>query len=170
MLAERVPEMLVAVSCSKNFGLYSDRTGCAIVLGASRAAVRHAETALQNVARTLYSMPPEHGAALVTTILGDEGLRAAWRAELEEMRGRIGANRSDLCAQLDSLGWTGQARALARQKGMFSMLPFTPQQMLRLRQEFAVYGTTGGRINIAGLAGHQVPRLAHAIGAVLGGE
>ncbi|WP_407836487.1 aromatic amino acid transaminase [Streptomyces sp. DSM 116496] len=167
MLAERVPEMLIAVSCSKNFGLYSDRVGCAIVLGASARSVRHAETALQNAARTLYSMPPEHGAAVVTTILEDEGLRAAWRAELDVMRGRIMANRADLVAHLSALGRTEQARSLARQKGMFSMLPLTPQQMLRLRRQYAVYGTTSGRINIAGIPANRIPRLAQGIAAVL---
>ncbi|MFE4259149.1 aromatic amino acid transaminase [Streptomyces sp. NPDC056883] len=167
MLAERVPEMLIAVSCSKNFGLYSDRVGCAIVLGASARSVRHAETALQNAARTLYSMPPEHGAAVVTTILEDEGLRAAWRAELDVMRGRIMANRADLVAHLGALGREEQARSLARQKGMFSMLPLTPQQMLRLRRQYAVYGTTSGRINIAGIPANRIPRLAQGIAAVL---
>ncbi len=167
MLAARVPEMLIAVSCSKNFGLYSDRVGCAIVLGASRQAVRHAETALQNAARTLYSMPPEHGAAVVTTILEDEGLRAAWRAELDVMRGRIMANRADLTAHLDTLGCTEQARSLARQKGMFSMLPLTSHQMLRLRRQYAIYGTTSGRINIAGIPAHRIPCLAQGIAAVL---
>ncbi|WP_327255991.1 amino acid aminotransferase [Streptomyces sp. NBC_01244] len=167
MLAARVPEMLIAVSCSKNFGLYSDRVGCAIVLGATGRAVRHAETALQNAARTLYSMPPEHGAAVVTTILEDEGLRAAWRAELDVMRDRIMANRADLTAHLSALGRTEQARSLARQKGMFSMLPLTPHQMLRLRRQHAIYGTTSGRINIAGIPAHRIPCLARGIAAVL---
>ncbi|MGW5847287.1 amino acid aminotransferase [Streptomyces sp. NPDC055254] len=167
MLAERVPEMLVAVSCSKNFGLYSDRTGCALVLGASARAVRHAETALQNAARTLYSMPPEHGAAVVATVLGDEGLRAAWRAELDVMRGRIAANRTDLSARLTALGLDAPARTLARQKGMFSMLPLDPAQMLRLRREFAIYGTTSGRVNIAGLPADRVACLAQGVAAVL---
>ncbi|MFD9480847.1 MULTISPECIES: aromatic amino acid transaminase [Streptomyces] len=168
MLAARVPEMLIAVSCSKNFGLYSDRVGCAIVLGASGQAVRHAETALQNAARTLYSMPPEHGAAVVTTILEDDGLRAAWRAELEVMRGRIMDNRADLVAHLSALGCADQARSLARQKGMFSMLPLSAQQMLRLRRQYAVYGTTSGRINIAGIPAHRIPCLARGIAGVLG--
>lgn len=167
MLAERVPEMLIAVSCSKNFGLYSDRTGCAIVLGASAQAVRHAETALQNAARTLYSMPPEHGAAVVTTILEDEGLRSAWRTELEVMRGRITANRTELTAHLDVLGHGALAASLARQKGMFSMLPLTSPQMLRLRRQFAVYGTTSGRINIAGIPADRIPCLARGIAGVL---
>lgn len=168
LLAARVPEMLIAVSCSKNFGLYSDRTGCAIVLGASGRSVRHAETALQNAARTLYSMPPEHGAAVVTAILEDDGLRAAWRAELDVMRGRIEANRADLTARLSALGHDAQARALARQRGMFSMLPLSSQEMLRLRREHAIYGTTSGRINIAGLPADRVPCLARGIAAVLG--
>ncbi|GGT14674.1 amino acid aminotransferase [Streptomyces purpureus] len=167
MLAERVPEMLIAVSCSKNFGLYSDRTGCAIVLGPSPRALRHAETALQNAARTLYSMPPEHGAAIVTAVLGDDRLRALWESELDAMRGRISANRADLTARLAALGHTAEARALARQKGMFSILPLAPEQMLRLRRQFGVYGTTTGRINIAGVSAHQIPYLAQSVGAVL---
>ncbi|MCX5193503.1 aromatic amino acid transaminase [Streptomyces sp. NBC_00249] len=167
LLAARVPEMLVAVSCSKNFGLYSDRTGCAIVLGASGQAVRHAETALQNAARTLYSMPPEHGAAVVTTILEDEGLRALWRAELEAMRGRIAANRTDLARHLTGLGQGAPARTLARQRGMFSMLPLTGEEMLRLRREHAIYGTTAGRINIAGIPSERIPCLARGMASVL---
>ncbi|MCB5165422.1 aromatic amino acid transaminase [Streptomyces bambusae] len=169
MLAARVPEMLVAISCSKNFGLYSDRTGCAIVLGPSARSLRHVETALQNAARTLYSMPPEHGAAVVTTILEDPGLRTAWRAELEVMRGRITANRTDLTAHLANLGHEGTARVLEGQKGMFSMLPLDAGQMADLRTRFAVYGTTSGRINIAGIPAHRIPYLARSVAAVLGG-
>ncbi|MFJ8586691.1 aromatic amino acid transaminase [Streptomyces sp. NPDC093595] len=167
MLADRVPEMLIAVSCSKNFGLYSDRTGCAVVLGPSRAALRNVETALQNAARTLYSMPPEHGAAVVTAILEDDGLRAAWRAELDDMRARIQANRADLVAQLDSLGHAAQAGSLARQKGMFSTLPLSADGMHALRRRFAIYGTDSGRINIAGIPAHRIPCLAQGIAAVL---
>ncbi|MER5929053.1 aromatic amino acid transaminase [Streptomyces sp. NPDC002054] len=167
MLAERVAEMFIAVSCSKNFGLYSDRTGCAIVLGSSRRTVTHAETALQNAARTQYSMPPEHGAAVVTTILEDDGLRAAWRAELDEMRARITANRTELAARLTALGRGEQAQTLARQKGMFSMLPLRVDQMLLLRRQFAIYGTTAGRINIAGIPADRIPCLAEGIAAVL---
>ncbi|MEU3907083.1 aromatic amino acid transaminase [Streptomyces goshikiensis] len=167
MLAERVPEMLIAISCSKNFGLYSDRTGCAVVLGASRQSLRHVETALQNAARTLYSMPPEHGAAVVTAILEDDGLRTAWRTELDAMRGRIEANRAGLAARLGALGWDTQAASLARQKGMFSMLPLSAEQMVRLRGEFAIYGTTAGRINIAGLPSDRITCLARGIAGVL---
>ncbi|MFE2283451.1 aromatic amino acid transaminase [Streptomyces sp. NPDC059443] len=168
MLADRVPEMLLAISCSKNFGLYSDRTGCAVVLGASRQSLRHAETALQNAARTLYSMPPEHGAAIVTAVLGDEGLRAVWQAELDGMRRRITANRTELTTRLSALGWGAQADVLARQKGMFSMLPLTPEQMIRLRSRYAVYGTTSGRVNIAGIGADRIPCLAQGIAGVLG--
>ncbi|MET9803899.1 amino acid aminotransferase [Streptomyces sp. NPDC006368] len=167
MLAERVPEMLIAVSCSKNFGLYSDRTGCAVVIGSSRTALRHVETALQNAARTLYSMPPEHGAAVVTTVLEDAGLRAAWRTELDGMRARITANRADLVAHLGALGRGTQAESLARQKGMFSTLPLTPDDMRRLRRRFGIYGTASGRINIAGVPAHRIPYLAQGIAATL---
>ncbi|MCQ6552070.1 aromatic amino acid transaminase [Streptomyces sp. C10-9-1] len=169
MLADRLPELLIAVSCSKNFGLYSDRTGCAIVLGPDARALRHVETALQNAARTLYSMPPEHGAAVVTCILGDERLRADWRAELDAMRGRIAANRTELVGNLRSLGREDLAETLARQKGMFSMLPLEPGHMRELRQRHGVYGTAGGRINIAGVAAHRIPYLAVSVAAVSGG-
>ncbi|CAL9313196.1 MULTISPECIES: aromatic amino acid transaminase [unclassified Streptomyces] len=167
MLAARLPEVLVAVSCSKNFGLYADRTGCAIVLGASERALRHAETALQNAARTLYSMPPEHGAAIVAAVLEDAGLRGMWRDELDGMRARIAANRAALVAELRALGCDALAGPLARQKGMFAGLPLTAGQMALLRREHAVYGTATGRINIAGLPEAQAGRLAGALVAVL---
>ncbi|MCH0543030.1 aspartate/tyrosine/aromatic aminotransferase [Streptomyces sp. MUM 203J] len=167
MLAERLPELLVAVSCSKNFGLYADRTGCAMVLGSSRAALRHVETALQNAARTLYSMPPEHGAAIVTTVLEDAALRAVWRTELDAMRSRIAANRSALVAGLEALGRGDFAAPLALQKGMFAGLGLDAERMRVLRREHAVYGTETGRINIAGIAAERIPQLARGISAVL---
>ncbi|MEU2183241.1 aromatic amino acid transaminase [Streptomyces thermolilacinus] len=166
-LAARLPEVLVAVSCSKNFGLYADRTGCAIVLGSSARALRHVETALQNAARTLYSMPPEHGAAIVATILQDAELRGMWRAELDGMRDRIAANRAALVAELRALGCDGLAEPLARQKGMFAGLPLSSEQMTVLRRDHAVYGTATGRVNIAGLPAEQAGRLAGALTAVL---
>ncbi|MFD3353146.1 amino acid aminotransferase [Streptomyces fradiae] len=166
-LAERLPEVLVAVSCSKNFGLYADRTGCAIVLGSSAPALRHVETALQNAARTLYSMPPEHGAAVVATVLQDAELRGLWRAELDGMRDRIAANRAALVAELEALGLGGWAEPLARQKGMFAGLPLSPEQMAALRRDHAVYGTATGRVNIAGLPVEKAGRLAAALAAVL---
>ncbi|URM89071.1 aromatic amino acid transaminase [Streptomyces sp. MRC013] len=166
MLAERLPEVLAAVSCSKNFGLYADRTGCAIVLGSSARALRRAETALQNAARTLYSMPPEHGAAVVAAVLGDAELRGLWRAELDAMRDRIASNRAALVAALEALGRGALAESLARQKGMFAGLPLSPEQMAALRRDHAVYGTAAGRINVAGLPSDRVDRLAGAIAAV----
>lgn len=167
MLADRLPEVLIAVSCSKNFGLYSDRTGCAIVLGPSRQTLRHVETALQNAARVMYSMPPDHGAAVVATVLEDAGLRATWRAELDGMRGRIAANRADLVEHLTALGCPEVAESLRRQKGMFSMLPLTPEQMRRMRGRSGIYGTNAGRINIAGVCAHRIPFLAQGIAASL---
>ncbi|MFG3037539.1 MULTISPECIES: amino acid aminotransferase [unclassified Streptomyces] len=167
MLAERLPEVLIAVSCSKNFGLYSDRTGCAVVVGSSTRALRHVETALQNAARTLYSMPPDHGAAVVATVLEDERLKALWLAELDVMRRRITDNRTDLVAHLAALGHERQAAGLARQKGMFSMLPLTPERMRGMRRRSGVYGTTSGRINIAGVPGHRIPFLARGIADAL---
>ncbi|MET9131449.1 aminotransferase class I/II-fold pyridoxal phosphate-dependent enzyme [Streptomyces antibioticus] len=128
--------------------------------------MRHVETALQNAARTLYSMPPEHGAAVVTTILADDALRSLWREELDAMRGRITANRADLVGNLRALGCSDLAEPLARQKGMFSMLPLDSDAMRRLRRQFAVYGTASGRINIAGIPAHRIPYLAQGVAAV----
>ncbi|MFD7322535.1 aromatic amino acid transaminase [Streptomyces sp. NPDC059875] len=167
MLAERLPEVLIAVSCSKNFGLYSDRTGCAMVVGSSAKALRHVETALQNAARVMYSMPPEHGAAVVATVLEDDRLRADWLAELDAMRHRITANRADLVAHLDALGRADVAASLRRQKGMFSMLPLTSDQMRRMRRQSGIYGTASGRINIAGVSAHRIPYLAQGIATAL---
>ncbi|MFJ3160506.1 amino acid aminotransferase [Streptomyces kanasensis] len=169
MLAERLPEVLVAVSCSKNFGLYADRTGCAIVVGSSPRALAHAETALQNAARTLYSMPPEHGAAIVATVLEDDALRSCWHAELNVMRRRVAANRAALVARLAELGCGAWAEPLARQKGMFAGLPLSPDGMRALRRDHAVYGTTSGRLNIAGLPADRVDQLAGALAAVVSG-
>ncbi|MFE1377669.1 aromatic amino acid transaminase [Streptomyces sp. NPDC058740] len=167
MLAERLPEVLIAVSCSKNFGLYSDRTGCALVVGSSHRTLRHVETALQNAARTLYSMPPDHGAAIVATILEDEHLRTEWLAELAAMRHRITANRTGLVDGLRALGHEEEARSLARQKGMFSMLPLTADGMRRMRRRSGIYGTTAGRINIAGVPADRIPFLAQGIADAL---
>ncbi|OLZ72050.1 hypothetical protein AV521_08975 [Streptomyces sp. IMTB 2501] len=146
ILAELLAEVLIAVSCSKNFDLHGDRTGCVMVVGSSGRALRHDETALQNAVRTLYSMPPRLG-AVVATVLEDERLWAAWLGELDGMRHRISANRADLVARLRALGHGEQATSLVRHKGMFSMLPFTPDQMRRLRGQFGIYGTTSRRIH-----------------------
>jgi aspartate/tyrosine/aromatic aminotransferase len=167
-LAAKVPEMVVAASCSKNFGLYRDRVGCAFVLGASpeRADVMLGQ--LLGVARANYSSPPAHGAAIVGAILDDAALRAEWRAELDDMRSHMQGLRRVLAASLRARSNGDRFDFIARHRGMFSLIGATGEQVARLRDEHAVYMVGAGRINIAGLPEAEVDRFADALIAVLG--
>ena len=153
-LIAAVPEALVAVSCSKSFGLYRERTGAIYAVTQSADSATTVRSNLAALARTSYSMPPDHGAAVVATILGDEALKADWMAELESMRGRIVSIRDRLA--------TGLARrwqvltAVAGQEGMFSLLPLEEADVMRLRAEHGIYMPGSGRINIAGLKSAEV--------------
>ena len=154
MLLAAVPEMLVAVSCSKSFGLYRERTGAVYAACGNADAVPALRSNLAALARVNYSMPPDHGSAIVSTILGDEALKADWMAEIEAMRLRITAIRERLAAGL-SRRWQ-VATAIREQEGMFSLLPLEAADVLKLRAEQAIYMPTSGRINIAGLKTAEV--------------
>lgn len=149
-----VPEALVAVSCSKSFGLYRERTGAIFALTASASSADTVRSNLAGLARTSYSMPPDHGAAVVRTILADPELRRDWAEELKAMRLRMTGIRHTLAEGLrtrwQSLG------AIAGQEGMFSMLPLTEAEVMRLRTEHGIYMPGSGRINIAGLKTAEV--------------
>ncbi len=149
ILLTAVPEALVAVSCSKSFGLYRERTGAIYAACGSADTALSVRTNLAALARTSYSMPPDHGAAVVSMILGDEALAADWKAELESMRLRIASIRERLAAGL-SKRWQ-VLTAIREQEGMFSLLPLEEADVLKLRAEHAIYMPTSGRINIAGL-------------------
>ncbi|MFT0733520.1 aromatic amino acid transaminase [Ralstonia sp. L16] len=166
LLVDALDTVLVAASCSKSMGLYCERTGAAMVIGKSRAALQPVGGVLERITRSNYSMPPDHGAAIVAAILGDAALTASWRNELEHMRQRIVGNRRRLDGALASLGAPVALQNLSRHKGMFSMLPLDADAMERLRADHAIYGTQGGRINIAGLAPEQIDRVAGALVAV----
>lgn len=153
-LLAAVPEALVAVSCSKNFGLYRERTGAIFAVAASKETADSVRTNLAGLARTSYSMPPDHGAAIVSTILGDAALTADWMAELETMRSRVAAIRERLAAGL-ARRWQVMT-AIAGQEGMFSLLPLEEADVMRLRAEHAIYMPGSGRINIAGLKSAEV--------------
>lgn len=154
MLLAAVPEMLVAVSCSKSFGLYRERAGAIYAACGNADAVPALRSNLAALARVNYSMPPDHGSAIVSTILGDDALKADWMAELESMRLRITAIRERLAAGL-SRRWQ-VATAIREQEGMFSLLPLEAADVLKLRAEQAIYMPTSGRINIAGLKTAEV--------------
>jgi aspartate aminotransferase len=164
-LAGAVPEMLVAASCSKNFGLYRERTG-ALALISETATVNAAATSqLLSVIRSHYSMPPAHGASIVETILGDEDLRAQWQQELNGMCERILHLRH---AFADALAPVGDFDFIARQRGMFSFLGISPEQVGLLRKEHGIYMLESSRVNVAGLNDRVLPKVASALREVLG--
>jgi len=149
LLLAGVPEALVAISSSKSFGLYRERTGAIFAVAPSQALADTARSNLAALARISYSMPPDHGAAVVRGILENEALKADWTLELDGMRGRIQGIRRGLAEGLKGR-WPALA-AMAHQEGMFSLLPLSEAEVLRLRAEHGIYMPTSGRINIAGL-------------------
>jgi aspartate aminotransferase len=167
LLAERVPQLLLAVSCSKNFGLYRERAGALAVIAESAATAAAIATHQARTARRLYSMPPDHGAAIVARLLGDPRLRADWETELGTMVGRMKSLRALLESRLvarrpgTDFGW------LLRHRGMFSLLGLDAAGIARLRDERHVYVPPDGRINLAGVSEANVERVADAIVAVL---
>lgn len=160
IVAEACPEMLLAYSCDKNFGVYRDRVGALFLLAKDAGTARKANSVLHALARANWSMPPDHGAAVVRLVLEDEGLTADWKAELDEMCARIAAVRTALAAQSPKLA------AVARQRGLFSLLPVSPEGVASLRADHGIYMAPSGRANLAGLALEDVPRVAAAIAAL----
>ncbi len=167
MIAARFPEMLIAASCSKNFGIYRERTGVLIALGdASRRAVTQGNLAFLN--RQNYSFPPDHGARLVTMILADDALRADWRAELEAVRLNMLSLRQTLADELRRATNSDRFDFIAAHRGMFSRLGLTETQVNSLRDQHGIYMVGDSRINIAGLNTKTVPILAAAIALLVG--
>jgi aromatic-amino-acid transaminase len=164
LVLEQVPEALVAVSCSKNFGLYRERTGALFVRAGDAAQAEAARTNLVGIARANYSMPPDHGAAIVRTILQDAALRGKWQAEVADMRTKLRRLRQSLAQlRVNSLDLS----RLADQNGMFATLPLTNGQIARLKDEHAIYVVPSGRVNIAGLMAADPNAFAAALRAVL---
>ncbi|WP_159652676.1 amino acid aminotransferase [Vibrio atypicus] len=162
-MADNVEEMLITTSCSKNFGLYRERTGAAIVVGKSTQDVNNAKGKLLTLARATYTMPPDHGAALVKTILQNQDLTQVWKQELSEMQQRLLNLRQTLCQELRNSHNTSQFDFIESHKGMFTVLGFSQDQMMQLREEYGIYGVGDGRINIAGLTEKDIPYVAQAI-------
>lgn len=167
LIATRFPEVLIAASCSKNFGIYRERTGILIALGdPSRKAVVQANLAYLN--RQNFSFPPDHGARLVTMILEDPVLCADWKAELEEVRLNMLTLRQSLAEELRRATNSDRYDFVARHRGMFSRLGISPEQVDQLRDIHGIYMVGDSRINIAGLNARTLPILAQAIAAVGG--
>ena len=166
-LLKHTPEMFVASSCSKNFAIYRERTGIAITISANAAVAARAMGQMRDLARVGHSMPPDHGAAIVRTILKDPELTGIWKQELEEMRLRISDIREALAAAFRTRTNSDRFDFLAGHRGMFSLLGITPQQVARLRDEHAVYMISDSRMNVAGLRHEQIGRFVDAVLSVL---
>ena len=168
-MAARVPEMLVAASCSKNFGLYRDRVGCAMAVcdSANKHAVVTRNLAVLN--RMNYSFAPDHGAAVVGIILADADLRAMWEEELTQMRETMLNIRTDLADELRRQCNTDRFDFIAEHRGMFSRLGLSKDEVEALREEHGMYVVGDSRINIAGLSGGRHVPFAAAVAKVLAG-
>lgn len=166
-MTENVPELLIANSFSKNFGIYRERTGALSFACASQEQAANTFNAVKTVIRSNYSMPPSHGARIVTTILSDADMTAEWKTELDEMRARISAMRSALKSQLEQHGITEDFSFLTNQKGMFSYTGFTPELVARLNDEHGIYMAGDGRINVAAICSGNLEYIANAFASVL---
>jgi len=166
MLAQSAPQMLIAASCSKNFGIYRDRAGVLLVQCENSAQAAVAQSNLATLNRANYSFPPDHGTRVVGTILSEPALRADWQAELEDMRTGLQNLRQQLADDLQRLTQSDAFGFLADHRGMFSLLGVTEQQVDTLRRNHGVYMVGDSRMNIAGLNPESAPRLAQAIAAI----
>ncbi|MEL7165107.1 MAG: amino acid aminotransferase [Pseudomonadota bacterium] len=161
-VAAGVPECLIAASCSKNFGIYRERTGI-LMMTAAGTDKAVAQGTLSFLNRQNYSFPPDHGARLVTMILNDDALRADWMAELEEMRVGMLSLREKLAKELEVRSDSNRFGFLAQHRGMFSRLGTTPELVVKMRDDHGIYMVGDSRMNIAGLNEATVPVLAEAI-------
>jgi aspartate aminotransferase len=166
-MANAVPEMVIASSCSKNFGLYRERTGTAMIIAANAQQASLAQGQMNSVIRANYSMPPSHGALVVETILADPKLKQMWRDELKTMRKRIKDLRSQLVDAIKAEGVSQDFSFIERQTGMFSFLGVSAEQVDKLVNEHSVYLVGSSRINLAGLNQRNIAYVAKSIAAVL---
>jgi aromatic-amino-acid transaminase len=165
-MASRVPEMFIAASCSKNFGLYRDRVGIAMMIAKDASTAELVQGNLAVLNRLNYSFAPDHGAAVVGMILADADLRAEWMAELEQMRMTMLTIRQDLADALRQQCNSDHFDFIAHHRGMFSRLGLNAEQVLSLREDHGMYLVGDSRINIAGLAGKRHLPFAIAVAKV----
>ncbi|WP_299923067.1 amino acid aminotransferase [uncultured Pelagimonas sp.] len=163
LVASSVPECLIAASCSKNFGVYRERTGLLMSVAADASKTKLNQGTLAFLNRQNYSFPPDHGARVVTMVLTDPVLRADWAKELEEVRTSMLGLREQLAAELQRASGSDRFGFIAQHRGMFSRLGAAPELVQKLREEHAIYMVGDSRLNIAGLNKQSVPILADAI-------
>ena len=160
-------ELIVCSSFSKNFGLYRERVGALTVVCSSRESAQKAQSHVKRTIRANYSNPPAHGAAIVTTVLGDEELTSRWQGEVGAMRDRINSTRKLLVEKLAAQAIDRDFSFITQQRGMFSFSGLTPEQTDILREKHSIYIVRSGRINVAGVTRANVDRIASAIAEVL---
>ena len=158
-----VPECLIAASCSKNFGIYRERTGLLLAISADTSAQKLNQGTLAFLNRQNFSFPPDHGARVVTMILNNDALRSDWMAELEDVRNTMLDLRTQLTGELQRLSGSDRFGFLAQHRGMFSRLGATPDKVEALREKHGIYMIGDSRMNIAGLNAETVPIVAKAI-------
>jgi aspartate aminotransferase len=162
-VADALPEVLIATSYSKNLGLYRERVGALIIVGASAARVDAMYSHVLQIARSIYSMPPDHGAAIAACIFADPALRESWIRELAAMRSRIKDMRGLLAEHLRAVTGDGSFDFIREQRGMFSLLGVSTAIVERLRQEHHIYMTGDSRMNLAGIMPHNAAYVAESI-------
>lgn len=162
-------ELIVCSSFSKNFGLYCERVGALTIVAKDKTAIDKVQSQVKVGIRSNYSNPPAHGAELVTTVLSDAELRATWEKEVNQMRDRINGTRELFVKTLKAKGVPGDYSFITRQRGMFSFSGLTPPQVEQLKQKYAIYIVSSGRINVAGITDQNVGPLCEAIAEVVKG-
>ncbi|GAB3023950.1 amino acid aminotransferase [Bowmanella dokdonensis] len=167
LLADNLPEVIVAASCSKNFGLYRERVGLAAMIGANSKVRDALQTQIQAIARGIYSMPPSYGGALVDIILNSQELRQEWLGEVDAMRDRMKTLRRLLVNKIREKDASLDFKFVNQQKGMFSYLCISPEQVRKMRSDYAIYFVDSSRVNIAGISHQNVDYIAEALVAVL---
>lgn len=167
LFAAELPELIVAVSCSKNFGLYRERVGTIHIVNETASAASAVATQMVRIVRTLYSMPPDHGASIVREILDTDSLRQMWTAEVSAMRTRLTGLREQFVARLAQACPTRDFGFISKQRGMFSRLPVSVDEAREFRAKHHIYMLDDGRINIAGLRHENLDYVAQTLASVL---
>jgi aspartate aminotransferase len=167
LLAESLPELVIVSSCSKNFGLYRERTGSLTLLCETTQSMKASASQIASIARAIYSMPPDHGAAVVATILADTALHDNWLQELTVVRTRINKLRSQLVNTLKAKGVARDFSFIEKEKGMFSFLGISVDQVQTLIQDYSIYLVDSSRINIAGINDNNIDYLTDSLIKVL---
>jgi aspartate aminotransferase len=167
MVAQRLPEALIAISYSKNLGLYRERVGALISVSENAERADAVQSHVLQIARSIYSMPPDHGAAIAAKIFADANLRRDWIAELDAMRGRLQEMRTLLASSLRDATGGGEFDFISSQRGMFSLLGVAPPMVERLREKHHIYMTNDSRMNLAGIMPHNARYVAEAVAAEL---